>query len=159
MSSELTNDMRANCNATAASGTEAQCSELVETLTAGELCQTSAPVVLPTMGCAALAQCCGNGALPSSDTNNCDAVASGGDENGCMQLYDTLAPAGYCGAGATLPDGGHLLTSGCMMLSMCCGGIGFPQSTLSTCDMIASANNDGTCLSAYDSYSALSYCE
>ena len=51
------------------------------------------------------------------------------------------------------------------MLAMCCNEVTFPTSVLSTCQQIASANEGGNCLSAYDSYSALiteagaPYCE
>jgi hypothetical protein len=148
------------CDDAVSAADEASCSTMLADLTGSQECSAMPVGVSPSGGgCPALMACCGSESLPTSQSATCEETASAGDDTQCTQTFDSLASAGYCGAGVTLPDGGHLLTAGCTMLSMCCGEITFPESTLSTCDMIASANNDGTCLSAYDSYSALAYCQ
>jgi hypothetical protein len=147
------------CQDAVSAADESSCSTMLAHLAGSQDCSALPGVPPSGGGCPALSTCCGSESLPTSDITACEETASAGDDTACTQLFDSLAASGYCGPSVTLRDGGHLLTAGCMMLSMCCGEITFPQGTLSTCDMIAGANNDGTCLSAYDSYSALAYCQ
>jgi hypothetical protein len=82
-----------------------------------------------------------------------------GDETACATDLATYGPAGYCGDVLPGPDGGHPTTANCATLAMCCNEITFPMSALAECQSIVSANEDGNCLSAYDSYAILTYCE
>jgi hypothetical protein len=84
-----------------------------------------------------------------------------GESSSCASTLAAYIPAGYCGGVLTTLDGGHghAPDPDCTVLAMCCGELTFPEDTLSTCQQIAGANEGGNCLSAYDSYAALSYCE
>jgi hypothetical protein len=147
----------AQCQSIQASGAESDCTAELAQLVASNECAGVVEDGATTVGtCPDLQACCGSPSLPATFSTACLSTAMNGLNDDCTSELSTFEAAGYC-----LPDGGHghPVDPNCATLSMCCGEVTFPAGTLSTCQSLASANVGGSCLSAYDSYSALGYCE
>jgi hypothetical protein len=145
----------ATCQSVQGAGAEAECAALLSTLTASSECAGGAA----TAGgaCPDLQACCASESLPAADSTSCLGTASAGVDTDCSAQLQALTSAGFCAGVAS--DGGQPTTPDCMTLSMCCGEIAFPAGTLTTCQHLVAANVDGSCLSAYESYAALGYCQ
>jgi hypothetical protein len=155
-SSALPSGEVATCQSIQGEGDEGQCSTLFSDLAASSECGVA------TYGsggaCSELGQCCTSPDMPNNFLSVCNGAVETGDNANCEQLLGSLVPAGYCGGTVAQADGGPAIDSDCATLSQCCQEITFPAGALSTCKHIASANQGGDCLSAYDSYVALNYC-
>jgi len=156
-SSALPADQLVTCQSVQGAGVESPCASLLTDLTASNECAGGA--TSPAGACPALSACCGSESLPTASVTPCRATASAGVDGTCGALLTTLTSSGYCGGGALLPDGAHQPTVSCATLATCCNEITFPAKAVSECQDVASANVDGTCLSAYDGYLAVGYCE
>ncbi len=152
-------DELASCQSIQGAGDETDCTGLLGELTAAQSC--SGVNVGSGGACPDLAACCATQAFPAEFLGTCEETVAMGDETTCATDLGTFVPAGYCGGVIPSSDGGHghAPDPSCTTLAMCCGEINFPMEDLSTCQQIASGNSGGTCLSAYESYSALAYCE
>ncbi len=146
----------ASCQSIEGAGDENQCAALFDDLTASSAC-TGSVGVGSGGACPGLQACCTTESFPAQFITECQGTVAAGQATACADDLATFVPAGYCGA--VLADGGHTPDPDCTVLSMCCNEITFPRATLSTCQSLASANVGGSCASAYESYSALGYCE
>ena len=147
----------AQCDSVEASGVESNCTAELAQLVAANECAGVVEDGATTVGaCPDLQACCGSQGLPDTFSTACLSTAMSGLNDDCTSQLSTFEAAGYC-----LPDGGHghPVDPSCATLSMCCSEVTFPANALSTCQSLAAANAAGSCLSAYDSYSALGYCE
>jgi len=156
-SAALPSDEVASCMSIQGAGSESQCASLFGDLTASSSC--SGASVGAGGACPDLQACCASSAFPPQFLTTCQGAVAAGENASCASDLASFVPAGYCPGVVTTSDGGHAPDPDCTMLAMCCNEITFPMSTLSTCQEVAAANAGGTCSSAYDSYSALGYCE
>jgi hypothetical protein len=147
----------ATCQSVQGAGAEAECASLLADLTSASSC-TGVGIGLAG-ACPELQACCASSSFPGQFLTQCQGTVMAGEAASCASDLATFVPAGYCGGVVPDSDGGHLPDPDCAMLSMCCGEITFPASSVSTCESVAAANVGDRCLSAYDSYVALQYCE
>ncbi len=145
------------CQSVQGAGDEGDCASLFSDLTASASC--SGVNVSSGGACPDLQACCTSAAFPAQFLMACTSTAADGDNSACASDLAEFLPAGYCGGVLGFLDGGHPQDPDCTMLAMCCHEITFPMETVSTCDQIVAGNDGGNCLSAYDSYAALGYCE
>jgi len=148
------------CEAIASENGESGCADFLDSISVGAVCG-GASSSGPGGACPELAQCCTNQAFPAGMASVCATTASAGDDTPCSMALAMFETAGFCGGVVVTADGGitHAQDPSCTMLSTCCSGIMFPASTLTTCQQIVAGNEGGNCLSAYDSYASLAYCE
>ncbi len=153
----LPSDETVTCQSIEGAGDEGECAKLLTDLTSAGSCSG---VATGSAGpCPELASCCSSQAFPSTFVGDCQETVSQAQASACSSELATFVSAGYCGGVVAGTDGGHPLNTNCQRLSMCCGEITFPAATLSTCENVAAANVSDSCLSAYNAYVVLSYCD
>jgi len=133
---------------------ETQCSGLLKDLTSSQSCGAASAV---TGTCLQLQGCCGAPSFPVAFGTACMATVSEGLNPQCGSDLQSFVAAGYCDENAG--DGGHPEDPSCTTLGTCCSEVSFPANLVNTCEDIVHGNEGGNCLSAYDSYVGLAYCE